>query len=141
MGLFNKKKDDKDIEKSTKSRVVSDTKKVEKEVKKTDKKTEKVLQQDVDGSLAYKFILRPWITEKTHDLMASNKYVFKLRQKVTKNQAKNAVEKLYGVEVKKVNIINIPQKKRRFGRVMGKKSGIRKAIVTLKEGNKIEVFE
>ncbi|HFC76689.1 MAG TPA: 50S ribosomal protein L23 [Candidatus Moranbacteria bacterium] len=91
--------------------------------------------------MAYRFILRPWITEKTQGLMSENKYVFKLRLKTTKSQVKSAVEKLYNVEVDKINIVNIPQKKRRFGRVIGKKSAIKKAIVTLKKGHKIEIFE
>ena len=160
MGLFTKKKEkpsrseseekvEKKTEKSAKSGSASGGKVVaEKDSDsklsaddEVNKKAEKVLQQDVDGSLAYKFIVRPWITEKTHDLMASDKYVFKIRQKTTKRQAKNAVEKLYGVEVKKINVVNIPQKKRRFGRIIGKKSAVKKAIVTLKKGNKIEVFE
>lgn len=142
MGLFGNKKEEekKDAPVKAEEKKVSAPKKEEKKTD-SDKKSEKVLLQDVDGSLAYKFIVRPWVTEKTHDLMGNDKYVFKVRRETTKNQAKKAVEGLYNVEVKKVNIVNIPQKKRRFGRVMGKKAGVKKAIVTLKEGNKIEVFE
>lgn len=140
MGLFSKKKEEDKKESPIKSEEnkVSDSSKSEPKKKKEEKK---VLSQDVDGSLAYEFIVKPWITEKTHDLMASDKYVFKVRKEVNKSQTKEAIEKLYGVEVDKINIINIPQKKRRFGRIVGKKSAIKKAIVTLKEGNKIEFFE
>jgi len=145
MGLFSdKKEEDKVIEKTPIEEKVSDGKK---EVKKTSKKLPKKAvakgkgTYNSDGQMAYKFILKPWITEKAQELMASNKYIFKLRLGSTKREAKLAVEKLYDVKVESVNIINIPQKKRRFGRVTGKKAAIRKAIVTLKKGNKIEIFE
>ena len=73
--------------------------------------------------------------------MSGDKYVFKVRKDAGKIQAKKAIEKLYGVEVEKINIVNIPQKKRRFGRIVGKNSAVKKAIATLKKGNKIEFFE
>lgn len=148
MGLFSSKKEEKkeapieaeeakiDDSKTAPIKSESEEKKID-----SDSKTGKVLAQDVDGSLAYKFIVRPCVTEKTHDLMASSKYVFKTRREAGKNQVKKAVEGLYNVRVEKVNIVNIPQKKRRFGRIIGKKSGVKKAIVTLKEGDKIEIFE
>jgi large subunit ribosomal protein L23 len=73
--------------------------------------------------------------------MTTDKYVFRLRAKTTKREAKVAIEKLYNVKVIGVNIVNIPSKKRRFGRYTGMKSAVRKAIVTLKKGDKIEIFE
>ncbi len=94
-----------------------------------------------NADMAYKYIVRPWITEKTQEMSSDNKYVFKVRIKTSKKQIKVAVEKLYNVKVEKVNIINIPQKKRRFGRIVGKKSAIRKAIVTLSNDHKIDFFE
>lgn len=145
MGLFSKKKEeDKVIEESSPKEKVSDDKKVaKKSSKKVVKKVEaeKVAAYKGDGQMAYKFIIKPWITEKTQELMSSNKYVFRLKAKATKREAKVAVEKLYDVKVESVNIVNIPQKKRRFGRFSGMKSAVRKAIVTLKKGNKIEIFE
>jgi large subunit ribosomal protein L23 len=144
MGLFNKKKEEEVTEEISKEVEVLET---EKESKKSPKKSAKkaVAQKDMaysgDGQMAYKFIIKPWITEKAQELMGNNKYVFKLRAKTTKRETCVAVEKLYNVKVEDVNIINIPQKKRRFGRFVGKKSAIRKAIVTLKKGDKIEIFE
>lgn len=105
------------------------------------KKDEKVLKRGSEGDLAYKFVERPIMTEKTHELISADKYVFKLRPGTSKNQAKKAIEKLYGVKVEKVNIVNIGAKKRRFGRIVGSKSAVKKAIITLKSGNKIEFFE
>lgn len=158
MGLFSKKKKpadsdlDKKADKNDKKQFLdkagsskdglkskSGQKKIEKSG--SNDKTDKALNQDGDGNLAYKVIDMPWITEKTHDLIAGGKYAFKVRLKTTKYQVKNAVERLYNVKVDKVNIVNIPQKKRRFGRITGKKSGVKKAIVTLRKGDKIEIFE
>lgn len=128
MSLFGNKKEESD-------------KKVEEEKKSDMNKDTKVLSRGNEGDLAYKFIERPIVTEKTHELVSENKYVFKLREAATKSQTKKAIEKLYGVKVEKVNIINISPKKRRFGRVVGSKAGVKKAVVTLKSGNKIEFFE
>jgi len=81
----------------------------------------------------------PHVSEKATRLAEKNKYIFKVFLKTNKNQIKRAVEKLYGVEVKNVNIVNVKRKKRRLGRIEGYKSGYKKAIVTLKEGHKIEL--
>jgi len=71
--------------------------------------------------------------------MALNKYVFKVAGHSNKNQIKKAIEELYNVKVIKINIINILPKKRNFARKTGWKSGYKKAIATLKEGDKIEM--
>ncbi len=139
MGLFNKKKEN-EVEKKSSKKDKKNVKPIKKAVKKNNKKDAPVIPAE-NTEMAYRFILHPWITEKTQELMSANKYVFKLRPKTTKSQIKVAVEKLYSVKIAKINIINIPQKKRRFGKVIGKKSAIRKAIVTLVKGHKIEVFE
>jgi large subunit ribosomal protein L23 len=86
-------------------------------------------------------LIVPWITERSHNLMAENKYVFKVVKNSSKDEVKRAIEGLYKVTVTKVNSINIPAKKRIRGRTVGKKSGFKKAIVTLKQGDKIELFE
>lgn len=134
MGLFDKKELDKKEEKKP---IVKSSAVIE-----ADKKSSApaVVTQEGAG-LAYKFIVKPWITEKTQELMTTDKYVFRLRAKTAKREAKVAIEKLYNVKVIGVNIVNIPSKKRRFGRYTGMKSAVRKAIVTLKKGDKIEIFE
>jgi len=133
MGLFNSKKEDETPKKAVKKE----------EEKKTVTKEEKKEAAITKGEsqLAYDFIVKPWITEKAQELMSSDKYIFKLRPKTTKREAKLAVEKMYEVRVTDVNIINIPSKKKRFGRHQGMKSAVRKAVVTLKKGDKIEIFE
>ncbi|MCX6765995.1 MAG: 50S ribosomal protein L23 [Candidatus Moranbacteria bacterium] len=86
-------------------------------------------------------LIEPWITEKSHAAMALNKYEFRVSKDSDKSDIKMAVEELYNVRVTDVNIVNIPPKKRNYGRFVGKKSGYKKAIVTLKEGDKIELFK
>jgi len=96
-----------------------------------------------EASEAYKVLRQPWITEKATDSASQNKYIFKIFPGVNKTEIKKTVEKLYGVRVIRVNIVNIPRKERRFGRrrqTIGYKSGYKKAVVTLKEGQKIEVM-
>jgi large subunit ribosomal protein L23 len=91
--------------------------------------------------IAYKILIEPWITEEATRVAELNKYIFKVASEADKRQIREAVEGLYGVKVISVNIINIPGKKRTRGRTTGWKSGYKKAIITLKEGNKIEFFE
>lgn len=88
----------------------------------------------------YKILKRPLITEKTSDLSMLNKYIFVVGQTANKSEVKKSVESLYGVSVLGVNIIKVPRRKRHRGRVMGWKAGFKKAIVTVKEGDKIEII-
>ncbi len=93
---------------------------------------------------AYRFILEPHITEKATYLTGKNKYVFLVSRFANKPEIKKAVESLYDVRVKNVNLIHLPAKKRRLGRSegwkKGLKKGIKKAVVTLEKGDKIEVL-
>lgn len=110
------------------------------ETKKEEKK-EKKTQQLGKSDFAYRFLIEPWITEKSHQEMAQNKYVFKVSPESNKKNIEKAVEDLYKVKVVSVNVVNIHRKKRVYGRTKGYKSGYKKAIVTLKEGDKIQLFE
>jgi large subunit ribosomal protein L23 len=86
-------------------------------------------------------LVEPIVTEAATVLIEQNKYIFKISSIATKLQVKMAIEKIYKVKVEKVNTVSIPKKFRSRGRIPGWKPGYRKAIVTLKEGNKIDVFE
>ena len=86
----------------------------------------------------YKIIKSHHIHEHAGDLVKENKYVFKIWKNANKIQVKKAIEKLYDVKVKKINIINVPRKKRRIGQVQGWRSGYKKAVATLSKG-KIEI--
>ena len=118
---------------------------VEKEV--SDKETSKkvVPRADKEQTIqAYQVIKSPHITEKAGFLNEQNKYVFKVTSKANKIEVKKAIEILYKVKVEKVNIIHLAPKKRRLGRHEGwrggLKKGFKKAVVTLKEGEKIEIL-
>lgn len=110
------------------------------ETKKEEKK-EKKIQELGKSDFAYRFLIEPWITEKSHQNMVQNKYVFKTNPESNKKNIKKAVEDLYKVAVISVHVVNIHPKKRIYGRTKGFKSGYKKAIVTLKEGDKIQLFE
>jgi len=88
----------------------------------------------------FKILIEPHITEKTTDLEKKNQYVFKVFPKANKTEIKKAIEDLYKVEVLDVKIINVLKKRRRLGRISGWKKGYKKAIVKIKEGQKIEVL-
>ena len=84
-------------------------------------------------------ILRPIITEKATILSEQNKTVFKVHESANKKNIKKNIEKLFKVNVIKVNIINLKTKiKLKQGR-LSKKSGYKKAIVTLKKGQSIDL--
>jgi large subunit ribosomal protein L23 len=68
-----------------------------------------------------------------------NKVVFEVAYKCNKKEIKGAVEKLFSVKVKSVNIINIKGKIKRFKGVLGKRNDIKKAVITLEEGNTIDI--
>lgn len=90
---------------------------------------------------SYWVLVEPWITEAATMAAQFNKYIFKVGRDANKVQIKASVENIYKVKVQSVNVINVIRKKRTRGRTVGWKSGFKKAIVTLKEGDKIEFFE
>ena len=90
----------------------------------------------------YDVILKPIITEQSMDMSADKKYVFKVADTANKTEVRQAVEEIFGVEVKKVNIMNVVGKKKRMGRYVGMTAASKKAIVTLTEKSKeIEFFQ
>ncbi len=89
----------------------------------------------------YEILRRPLITEKSTALQAQGKYAFEVAGEANKPQIKQAVEKAFKVEVTAVNVMIVPGKKRRLGRRQLPAHPWKKAIVTLKPGDKIELFE
>lgn len=88
---------------------------------------------------AYDVILSPAITEKTTLVSENNQVVFNVRTTATKPEIKSAVEQLFNVKVKAVNTLNRKGKTKRFRGVPGRRSDVKKAIVTLAEGQSIDV--
>ena len=91
-----------------------------------------------DQKISDKTIKKPLVTEKAVGLSKENKYVFRVWSGANKVEVKKSVEKLYGVKVKEVRVLNAVGKKRQIGRFQGWKPGFKKAIVSLKEGHKID---
>lgn len=92
------------------------------------------------GGLAYRILKAPHITEKSTDLARKNQYTFLIWGKAKKVEVKKAIEDIYNVAVTDVRIINVSPKRRRLGRTLGWRKGYKKAIVKVKEGQKINVF-
>ena len=89
----------------------------------------------------YRDIIKaPVITEKSSNIASDDrKYVFKVDAKANKSQIKDAIEKIFKVKVESVNTINVHPKKKRVGRYSGMTNKYKKAIVTLVNGNKIDL--
>lgn len=90
----------------------------------------------------YDVIFKPIVTEKSMNSMAEKKYTFSVHPEATKNQIREAVEKMFpGTKVEKVNTINLSGKTRRRGNDVGKTSKKKKAIVQLtQDSTDIEIF-
>ena len=86
-------------------------------------------------------LLRPVVTERSTDLQEQNKFTFEVQLTANRALVRLAVEKLFDVKVLKVNIIRTPGKTRRFGPRRVRSPEKKKAIVTLKPGDSITVFE
>ena len=85
-------------------------------------------------------IIAPIITEKSTNIASDDrKYVFKVDAKANKSQIKDAIEKIFKVKVESVNTVNVHPKKKRVGRYSGMTNKYKKAIVTLVNGNKIDL--
>lgn len=83
-------------------------------------------------------LLSPHVTEKVTMMSKDNQYVFKVFPRANKTEIRKAVEHLYKVKVIGVRIINVSGKKRRLGKSQGWKKGYKKAIIQVKQGQKIE---
>ena len=90
----------------------------------------------------YQTIIKPIITEETMDLASDKKYVFQVAKEANKTEVIQAFEKIFGVNVAKVNIMNVNGKTKRMGRYVGKTADYKKAVITLTADSKeIEIFQ
>ncbi|TEB08282.1 50S ribosomal protein L23 [Pelotomaculum schinkii] len=90
---------------------------------------------------AYRVLRKPMVTEKSTSLLQDNKYTFEVDPKANKTEIKQAVESLFKVKVEKVNTMRVKGKLKRVRQIQGRTPDRKKAIVTLKQGDKIEIFE
>ncbi|WP_027399923.1 50S ribosomal protein L23 [Anaerovorax odorimutans] len=90
----------------------------------------------------YDVILKPVISERSMDDAQDKKYTFKVAVDANKTEVKLALEEIFGVEIEKVNIMNVKGKVKRMGRNVGRTAASKKAIVTLTDKSKeIEFFQ
>ncbi len=90
--------------------------------------------------LSYEIIRRPIVTEKTNVLNGISKVVFEVAKSANKASIKTAVESLFKVKVTGVNVINVLGKRKNVRGMKGKKSDYKKAIVTVAEGQSVDVM-
>jgi large subunit ribosomal protein L23 len=86
-------------------------------------------------------LLAPVVSEKSYSLLTDRKYTFKVHKDAHKTQVRQAVEEFFDVEVQSVNIVKVQPKPKRRGLTRGIRPGWKKAVVQLKEGHAIEIFE
>ena len=90
----------------------------------------------------HRTIVRPLITEKTSAAYQNrSEYAFEVHPDATKPQIRSAIEQLFGVKVTDVWTMNVRGKEKRMGRTVGRRPNWKKAIVKLREGDTIEIFE
>ncbi|MDD5893128.1 MAG: 50S ribosomal protein L23 [Coriobacteriales bacterium] len=89
---------------------------------------------------ARQIIIRPVITERSFDMQEYNRFTFEVAKTASKIEIAKAVEEIFDVKVLKVNTVNVKSKKKRMRNIEGKTRTWKKAIVTLAEGDTIELF-
>ena len=86
-------------------------------------------------------IIEPVISEKSYGLLDEGRYTFIVDTRSNKTEIKQAVESIFNVKVTNVNTLNRKGKSKRFGYVMGKRKDTKRAIVTLADGDEIDIFD
>ena len=89
---------------------------------------------------AHEIIIRPIVSERSFSFMEENKYTFEVARTANKYQIKDAIEELFGVHVVRVNTLNVKPKKKRVRYVAGYTRQWKKAVVTIAEGESIEIY-
>ncbi|MDD4989915.1 MAG: 50S ribosomal protein L23 [Candidatus Pacebacteria bacterium] len=157
MSLFKRKKkeEEQDIKKEKKREEklakIREAKKKEKkekpgkEKKAVEKKLEVIKPQSTKAKkdevkTAPGVLSQPQITEKATLLQESNQYIFRVFLHSSKPEVRKSVEEVYGVNVEKIRIVNVRRKRKRLGRTTGWKQGYKKAIVSLRKGQTIEIM-
>jgi large subunit ribosomal protein L23 len=92
--------------------------------------------------VAREIVVRPLLTEKGATLKDSeNQYLFQVDRRANKIEIKKAIEEIFGVHITSVRTIRMPGKKKRLGRFEGRRPDWKKAVVTVRKGESIELFE
>jgi large subunit ribosomal protein L23 len=86
-------------------------------------------------------LIRPVVSEKSYEQIQTNQYTFRVHKDAHKTQIRQAVEELFEVKVERVNVVKVQPKPKRRGNIKGTRPGWKKAIVQLRKGDSIEIFE
>ena len=89
---------------------------------------------------AHEIIIRPIVSERSYSEMEQNKYTFEVHKDANKYQIKDAVEEIFGVKVVRVNTLRVKPKTKRVRYVAGQTRSWKKAVITVAEGDSIEIF-
>ncbi|GIW67405.1 MAG: hypothetical protein KatS3mg096_273 [Candidatus Parcubacteria bacterium] len=116
-------------------------KKEDKEVKEVEEKPQEVKEKKIEIQTGESFKILPLITEKTLRLARENKYTFLVEPKINKIQIKKAIEKMFNVNVEKVRTMNYQKRERGLTRIKSVRPKFKKAVVELKSGQTIPIFE
>lgn len=149
MGIFDKLKGKKEEEIEAKAASTKKSvKKTEDKPVKVETKPAAVVSKTYDkkelkgkSQHAHLVIIKPLVTEKAAHLASIHKYVFSVNPKMNKIEVKKAIRSIYNVEPLDVNMITCSGRNVRYGRVQGRTKDWKKAIVTLKPSDKIEIYE
>ena len=137
MGIF---KDTKDDKKKNKTNDKPEEEKSMKDLYTASGEMKKKDDKKVPGQ-AYRVLIKPMVTEKATTLGSSNQYVFMVGINTNKIEVSKAIQEVYGVKPISVNIIKVKGKKVNRGRITGKRKDFKKAVITLKKGDTISVYE
>ena len=140
MALLDFLKKKKEAEKAKPQKKAEKVSAAKKETKPVEMQPASVKTSPGKGKFSYEAVKQPHISEKATYLAEKDQYIFEISPNYNKNEIKKAVEGLYGVDVLSVNMIKIPAKKRRLGRTEGFRKAYKKAVVKIKNGQKIEIL-
>jgi large subunit ribosomal protein L23 len=143
MSAFWKKEEDKKVkgDKTAKKSVgASKAEKKGSKKKVSSKKNKELVVPGEKADLINRVLIKPMISEAVMNAQEFGKYTFKVRKTATKNEIALAIEALYKVSVKKVNVMNYKSTSRFFRGKNGSVKGYKKAVITLIEGDKIKLF-
>ncbi len=118
-------------EKGTRNKKIKDVKK--------SKQSRKTLRKKLPEA-AYKVLIAPYVTEKTTAAAEKNQYVFKVFSRANKIQIKKAIEDVFGVSVEQIRTVNIHRKPKRIGGRQGWEKGYKKAIIKVRQDQKIDIL-
>jgi large subunit ribosomal protein L23 len=145
LDFLKKKKDIEKARKPGKKQAKVSVAKIEEDKKENPAEQKPVVERIVKAGaknvkFSYEAVKNPHISEKASYLAEKDQYIFNISPDYNKNEIKSAIEGIYGVDVLSVNMIKIPAKKRRLGKTEGFRKAYKKAVVKIKNGQKIEIL-